>query len=655
MVSRVFVVLSVAGAFAFGCDATGTRTTSGSEGGASSSSSEGAGGNGGTSNSSSGGGAITCTSDADCMGAPTGTVCDKDTSTCVGCLPGVTMCGPGEYCDDTTKQCANGCVDDQDCSGTSPICDPFTHKCSECAVDTDCPAGSICGSNICFPGCSPQQACPMGLSCCDSSCYDQTTDVNNCGACKNPCPNYANAEAACVNSTCQIGTCKPAFADCDKDPANGCEWNVLQDGACVCDPGATQPCYQGAPGTDGVGPCLGGVQMCETTGTAWGACMGQVLPKAEICGNMIDEDCNGIVDDSEDADGDGWPRCSGDCCDSLLQGCANPALVNPGAFEFVGNGVDDDCDAATSETMAAPPCSTVAKFTGVTSLDVAQSMGICQTTTTNPPLPQKKWGLLSALILFPDGTLPTFGQLVTILNRQLAILTDYGTGGIVPREGATMVGLSTGYMRDTGDPSWPGGEPDTNNNLMSSPPPSYLAAHMGVLPGSAGCNSACPSGTGANDATNIRYSMRVPTNAKSFSYQFKFISYEYWMYSCQLYNDYFLALLQTTAPGIPADKNISFDEFHNPVSVNNGFFDVCKPKGCYTCPGGYTELVGTGMENNNFGGGTKWLTTQAPVIPGETIQLEFMIFDVSDNWLDSVVLLDNFKWGASTAVVNTHD
>ncbi|HRI65527.1 MAG TPA: choice-of-anchor L domain-containing protein, partial [Polyangium sp.] len=435
---------------------------------------------------------------------------------------------------------------------------------------------------------------------------------------------------------------------------NGCEWNVLQDGACLCEPGMTRPCYQGGPNTEGTGPCVGGTQTCDVSGTSWGACVGQVLPRAEICANMIDEDCNGVVDDSEDADADGWPRCSGDCCDSLLDGCDTPALVNPGAYEFVGNGVDDDCDAATSETMPPPPCSTVAKYTGVSSLDVAQAIGLCQTTTLNPPLPQRKWGLTYAGILFPDGTNPTLGQMVTILNRQLAVLTDYGTGGIVPREGATMLGLSTGYMRDTGDPNCPA-EPDTNNNLTSFPPASYLAAHGGVLPGSNGCNSACPSGTGANDATNIRYRIRVPTNAKSFSYQFKFVSYEYWMYSCQTYNDYFLALLQTTAPGIPADKNISFDELMNPVSVNNGFFDVCKPKGCYTCPAGYTELAGTGMEQQNFGGGTKWLTTEAPVIPGETIQVEFMIFDVSDNWLDSVVLIDNFKWGQSTAVVNTHD
>src|SRR5207237_1270115 len=110
-----------------------------------------------------------------------------------------------------------------------------------------------------------------------------------------------------------------------------------------------------------------------------------------------------------------------------------------------------------------------------------------------------------------------------------------------------------------------------------------------------------------------------------------------------IYNDFYLALMQSKAPGIPADHNISFDALNNPVSVNNGFFQVCKKKGCYTCPNGIGDLAGTGMEkvdpfaggNSVTGGGTTWLTTDAPVVPGETIVLDFMVFDVSDGILDS--------------------
>src|SRR4051812_46313224 len=68
-----------------------------------------------------------------------------------------------------------------------------------------------------------------------------------------------------------------------------------------CSPGATQSCYSGAPGTQGVGPCTGGTQTCDSTGY-WGPCNGEVAPKGEVCGNMADDNCNGTVDEDIDAD-----------------------------------------------------------------------------------------------------------------------------------------------------------------------------------------------------------------------------------------------------------------------------------------------------------------------------------------------------------------
>jgi len=671
---RVFVTLGLAGALAFGCDSSPSNTApAGTQGSGAATNAGGAGGSGGaggeatggggmagaSSSSSSGsagmgGGQVACVSDADCANNPAGSYCEVSTGNCVACVPGTATCGQDKYCDPLSKQCLDGCLNNDNCGGINPICDLFPKTCAEFVKDKVCPQGSICGNHSCYPGCSGQQPCMPGFSCCNTSCYDLAIDVNNCGGCNKPCPSYPNASPTCVDGLCKMGACSAAFADCDQDAMNGCEWNVLQDGPCACVPNTTKPCYQGAPGTQGVGPGKAGVQTCNATGTGWGACIGQVLPKFEICGNNIDEDCNGTKDDSTDYDGDGWTMCGGDCCDSVLQGCANPRLVNPGAFEVVGNGVDDDCDATTSDSVPAAACSTTSKFTTVTALDVAKAIELCQTTTANPPLAQKKWGVISSTMLNASGTVPNATELSAMQNKQVAILMNYGTGGIVPKKGPTMAGLSSGLMRDKNDPGYPG-SPDSTNGLTSTPPAAYLAAHGGSLPSSAGCSGSCPAGTGANDSTDIRLSIRVPTNALSFSYQFKFVSYEYWVYSCQLYNDFYLAMLQSTAMGIPADKNISFDSFNNPVSVNNGFFDVCMPKGCYTCPGGYSELTGTGMEDLNYGGGTKWLTTEAPVVPGETITLDFILFDVSDNYLDSVSLIDNFQWGLASASVNTHE
>jgi hypothetical protein len=195
----------------------------------------------------------------------------------------------------------------------------------------------------------------------------------------------------------------------------------------------------------------------------------------------------------------------------------------------------------------------------------------------------------------------------------------------------------------------------TSFSSVSQPPASYLAAHNNKLPASAGCSGQCLAGSGALDSVNTRLTIRVPTNALSFSYNFRFFSAEYFQFTCQAFNDFYLALLQTGAPGIPTDKNISFDSLGNPVSVNNGFFDVCVPKGCYTCPAGNTALQGTGMQIGNTGGATLWLTTDAPIVPGETMVIDFMIFDVTDDTYDSLVLLDNFKWNAAPATVGTHE
>ena len=70
---------------------------------------------------------------------------------------------------------------------------------------------------------------------------------------------------------------------------------------------------------------------------------------------------------------------------------------------------------------------------------------------------------------------------------------------------------------------------------------------------------------------------------------------------------------------------------------------------------GADELAGTGYDlyrkgvpGERIGGATGWLTTTAPVSPGEIITLTFMIFDSGDRLWDSIVLIDNFKWQAST-------
>src|SRR5437762_3239186 len=67
--------------------------------------------------------------------------------------------------------------------------------------------------------------------------------------------------------------------------------------AATCTANATEPCYDGTTGTEGVGRCHGGTRTCASDGSAWLACQGEVIPAGfETCANSIDDDCNGQVD-----------------------------------------------------------------------------------------------------------------------------------------------------------------------------------------------------------------------------------------------------------------------------------------------------------------------------------------------------------------------
>lgn len=198
-----------------------------------------------------------------------------------------------------------------------------------------------------------------------------------------------------------------------------------------------------------------------------------------------------------------------------------------------------------------------------------------------------------------------------------------------------------------------------NANTQVSVPPEYLMAHNGSIPSPANCPVCSgPECTTAFDSVNLKARIRVPTNAFSFSYRFKFYTAEYPEFVCQKFNDFFLALLSSQAQGLPADKNIAFDAQKSPVSVNNGFFEVCFALKPGDCPSGTQELEGTGMGgwDNSLkdGGGTEWLTNEAPVKPGETIELQFIVWDAGDHNVDSLVLLDKFRWSITPSPVGTH-
>ncbi len=62
-----------------------------------------------------------------------------------------------------------------------------------------------------------------------------------------------------------------------------------------CTPGSIQTCYTGPAGTEGVGACAAGTQVCDDQGAAFGACLGDIKPMPEQCETVVDDDCDGVA------------------------------------------------------------------------------------------------------------------------------------------------------------------------------------------------------------------------------------------------------------------------------------------------------------------------------------------------------------------------
>ena len=325
---------------------------------------------------------------------------------------------------------------------------------------------------------------------------------------------------------------------------------------------------------------------------------------------------------NDDSDGDGYTMSTGDCNDC-------DANANPGAYDVLGNNVDEDCNNAIDDTMAT--CDNLITDVAVTNpQEAARAIGLCNFTTPG----EKNWGVIDAKYVKADGT-------AGINDISHGMLTGFGPN-VAPQEGTRILALSSGAARQPSDPGY-------------QSPSGYDTGINGFAPAGFPKDSSQCSGTNtSSDKTThnpvgLELKIRVPTNAKSFKYLFNFYTFEFPVFVCDIYNDFFIAL-QNPAPPNAVDSNISFDIQGNPVSVNNGFLEVCSPQNAggknFPCSLGSAQLQGTGFEDH---AATGWLETVSPVTPGSEITLRFAIWDMGDAILDSTVLIDKFVFSADEA------
>lgn len=343
-----------------------------------------------------------------------------------------------------------------------------------------------------------------------------------------------------------------------------------------------------------------------------------------------------------DDDGDGWTELEGDCND-----CS--AVINPGAYDYPGNGFDDDCDGAIDN--APTSCDSGLSLSSSNGADYAKAIDLCKFTTASAVGAAKTWGVITGT---PDLVRADANPSRSPGSRQYGIMSYFGNAARNgAKKGDNLAVFSSGRARFPGQSGYikPKGWCGSSDEGTSSSTPCGFSWNK----------AGCPAGRAGYDSSGMMLQVRVPTNAQCMSFRFHYLSSEYPEWVCSPYNDSFVAMLKSgamtpgsgccgSAPNV--NCNISYGASFTPVSVNNNLFSV---PGCSSCSS--PVLAGTGLDTGCGGyiggGSTNWLYSHAPVEPGEIATFHTSVWDTGDHEWDSTVLIDAWEWYPGTCTIGT--
>jgi hypothetical protein len=425
-----------------------------------------------------------------------------------------------ERCDDIDNNC-NGMKDEGFAKGVA------------CASGVGACQGSgttVCSASFVDVVCNAKLGTPQAETCngIDDDCNGRvddvpggatTGDVANCGGCNVACAAAPNSVPACVMGGC-VSACASGFVDADRNPTNGCECQLTNNGVETCD-GVDNDCngivddgaggvyYPGPAGTLGVGVCMAGVELCQDGRLLPNPTRAPRLPSPEVC-DGLDNDCNGKVDDGFDFmnDDKNCGACGLACTAGHCQMGKCPGVVMMGGDGGVSTdaGVPPGHDGGT--TM--PPqnlgaCSNLMGGTGCYDLSNDHSNcgmcgKVCAATQycnagTCTDFPAMDCGAGGTACLDPNGQKP-------ICTMLMYDSRNCGACGVVCQNGPCMQGQcmvnTTTTSTDAGAATLDGGAtaPPACNGMApySCPGPAgstYCADFMRDVSDCGGCGLAC--------------------------------------------------------------------------------------------------------------------------------------------------------------------